>query len=388
MADRRRIAVLVETSHASARESLRGVLAYIRSSGARWQIDHEPRRLENGPPEWLRPWHGAGIIVRAGVPAVEILSVARHPSVPMVVYDEFAVSRLAVEHLVSSGLRSFAFVGVKNMYWSDCRRRGFDAAVAALGQESRVFEFPRHQRLTVPPQDRVAQLAAWLRHQPLPLGIVAANDQYAALTAAGCQAAGIEVPDQVAITGVDNGEVFCELSSPPITSVMLDHFTMGFEAAKLLAARMEGGGPRPPKSGSAAAADWVALELPPLGIVERRSTAFRSAPDADVTAALRLIRDHFHEPLTVGDVAEKLAVSRATLVRRFAAVLGHGFHDELVNERLREAQRLLKHTDLPFETVAANSGFGYPQQMSRVFRSRVGVSPGGWRAANRQSRKA
>jgi len=354
MADRR-IAVLVETAHASAREARRGFLAFVAESGVRWQLDHEPRRLENGPPPWLRRWQGDGIIARShcpkamaavvasNVPAVELLGVARHPSVPLVVCDERAAGRLAVDHLLNCGLRSFAFVGAKGMYWSDNRRAAFRAALEAGGHSCHVFEFP----------------------QP-------------------CRIAGIDVPDEAAVIGVDNDEVFCELAAPPITSVIADHFTIGFEAAKLLAAVMDGRGPRRPSAGrSATAADWVAMEVPPRGIVARRSTDFQSAADADVAAALRLIRDHFHGPLTVGDVAARLDVSRSTLVRRFKAVLGHGFHDELVTARVREAKRLLAGSDLAIETVAARSGFGYPQQMNRVFRGRLGVSPAAYRAAHR-----
>ena len=247
MADRH-IAVLVETSHASARETLRGLLGFIHEHGLRWHLDHEPRRLENGPPEWLRRWRGDGIIARShcpksmaavvgsGVPAVELLGVARHPTVPLVQVDERAVGRLAVEHLLACGLRSFAFVGVKGMYWSDNRRAAFRAALEEAGHTCREFEFPRHQRLAMPPDDRLRRLSAWLRGLPSPVGIMAANDQYAALTATACRTADIDVPDDAAIIGVDNDEVFCELAAPPITSVVADHFTIGYEAAKLLAA--------------------------------------------------------------------------------------------------------------------------------------------------------
>ena len=395
MADRR-IAILIETSHASAREALRGILAFVAESGVRWQLDHEPRRLENGPPPWLRQWRGDGIIARshcpkamaavvaANVPAVELLGVARHPSVPLVVCDERAAGRLAVDHLVSSGLRSFAFVGAKGMYWSDNRRTAFRAALELEGHGCTVFEFPRHERLAVPPEARLRPLAAWLRRLPLPVGIMAANDQYAGFTTAACRIAGIDVPDKAAVIGVDNDEVFCELATPPITSVIADHFTIGYQAAKLLAAVIAGRGPRrPAASRGRPAADWVALEVPPRGIVERQSTYFQAAPDDDVAAALRLIREHFRDPLTVGDVAKSLDLSRATLVRRFAAVLGHGFHDELVAARQREAKRLLAGSDLALDAVATRSGFNYPQQMNRVFRSRLGISPAAYRAAHR-----
>jgi LacI family transcriptional regulator len=85
-----RIAILVETSHASARETLRGVAAFVRDSAADWAIDHEPKRLEAGPPEWFRRWRGDGVIARlhcrrtaeavarSKLPAVDMLGVARH----------------------------------------------------------------------------------------------------------------------------------------------------------------------------------------------------------------------------------------------------------------------------------------------------------------------
>ena len=81
---------LVETTHASARETLRGVAAFVRDSAADWAIDHEPKRLEAGPPEWFRRWRGDGVIARlhcrrtaeavarSKLPAVDMLGVARH----------------------------------------------------------------------------------------------------------------------------------------------------------------------------------------------------------------------------------------------------------------------------------------------------------------------
>jgi LacI family transcriptional regulator len=392
----RRIALLIETSHSSAREKLRGVLAFIREQGVAWQIDHEPQRLERGPPEWLRRWQGDGIIacshcpktmaaiVRADVPAVELLGVARDPTVPLVIADDRAICSLAAEHLVASGLASLAFVGVKNRYWSARRRDGFREALAAAGETCRVFEFEQHQRSILPPVERVKQLAAWLRGLPRPVGILAANDQYAVHVATACRAAGIAIPDDAAIVGVDNDEAFCELATPPLTSIAADHFAAGHAGAELLRTMIEGRAPRRRPKGAGTAGDWVAREVPPLGIVERRSTDCCAAPDPDVAAALHVMRKHFHEPLTIEDVAERLAVSRATLVRRFADVLGRGFHEELTTVRLREAKRLLAGTDLPLSAVADRCGFTYQQHMNRLFRNRLGTSPSAYRARHRR----
>ena len=91
-----------------------------------------------------------------------------------------------------------------------------------------------------------------------------------------------------------------------------------------------------------------------------------------------------HQIVLRADVAERLAVSRATLVRRFADVLGRGFHEELTTVRLREAKRLLAGTDLPLSAVADRCGFTYQQHMNRLFRNRLGTSPSAYRARHRR----
>lgn len=392
----RRIALLIETSHSSAREKLRGVLAFIRKQGVAWRIDRELQLHDRGPPEWLRRWQGDGIIacshcpktmamvVRTGAPAVDLVGVARHPTVPLVIADDRAIASLAAEHLVASGLTSLAFVGIKNNYRSDRRRDGFREALDEAGETCAVFEFEQHPRSIVPPIERGKRLAAWLRGLPRPVGILAANDLYAVHVATACQAAGIAIPDDAAIVGVDNDEAFCELVTAPLTSVAADHVAAGHAGAELLHAMIEGRAPRRRPKAAGTAGDWVACEVPPLGIVERRSTDCCAAPDPDVAAALQLMRKHFHEPLTIDDVAERLAVSRATLVRRFAAVLGRGFHEELTTVRLREAKRLLAGTELPLSAVADRCGFTYQQHMNRLFRNRLGTSPSAYRALHRR----
>jgi LacI family transcriptional regulator len=385
----RRIAILVETSHGSAREKLRGILGFIRETGADWVLDHEPRRLETKPPEWLRNWRGDGIIarshcpqtvaaiVRSGRPAVEILGVARHPSIPLVIGDDRAVAGLAAEHLRERGFRSFAFVGVLGKYWSDRRQRHFVASLEAAGHGCETFLFEKQSRLATPPLGRLKKLIAWVARLPRPVGIFAANDQYAVCVAAACREAGIGVPDDAAIVGADNDETFCELANPPISSVFVDHYRAGYEGAKLLSAMLDG--TAPPRPGGNGSADWIAREVPPRGLVLRRSSDCLAVDDPEVAAALKVIRSEVGRRLTAADLAEHLQISRATLIRRFSAVVGHGVHDEILRVRIREAQRLLAETDLPIPAVAKRCGFEYQEHMSRVFRRRVGTSPAAYR---------
>ena len=386
-----RIAILVETSHASARETLRGVAAFVRDSAADWAIDHEPKRLESGPPEWFRRWRGDGVIARlhcrrtgeavarTGLPAVDVLGVARHPQVPLVIWDDAAIGRLAAAHLLERGFRSFAFAGVCHTDWSEQRMRAYTAALAKAGHGCDAFEFDRHVRSATPPQAHARRLAAWLAARPTPLGVMAASDQYAGIVSAACREAGLVVPERVVIIGVDNDETFCDLATPSITSIAANHFGVGYEAARLLADRLAGRG-RPHRGRR------PAVTLPPLGIVLRRSTDCLAIDDAEVVAALRVIRSRAPDRLTIDAVAAEVGTSRSTLVRRFRALVGHGVHDEIMQVRVREAQRLLAESDLTILAIARQCGFEYQEHLGRVFRQRLGISPARYRRTARRPR--
>ena len=375
----RRVAILIESSHTSARDQALGITDYVRTNGLRWKLDQEHRRLEAGPPAWLAAWRGDGIIARVyseqtlaairrlGVPAVDTWQQPWARALPRVVFNEGAVARLAARHLLARGYRQFAFVGVEDVGWSELRRAGFAATIAASGFPCARFAFRRSRSSCMPPTSRSRRLAGWLRRQPLPLGIMAANDYFAAAVADACADAGIAVPEQVAIVGVNNDELVCEVTAPPLTSVALDHRRLGFEAARMLDRLMQG------RSGAAE------LLVPPHSLVCRQSTAGRAVDDPLVAAAIDAIRSRATGPLTIDDVAAHVGVSRATLTRAFSAAIGHGVHEEIVAARLREARRLLVDKTLKLEVVARQSGFAHPEHLCRVFRQKVGVSPGEYR---------
>jgi DNA-binding LacI/PurR family transcriptional regulator len=102
--DRPHVALLVEASLASGRAIVQGVARYLREHGP-WSIYHEPRSLTDSVPAWLKRWRGDGIIARLqtkkiaeviaaiGVPAVDVLGVARHARIPLVHVDNAAIAR-------------------------------------------------------------------------------------------------------------------------------------------------------------------------------------------------------------------------------------------------------------------------------------------------------
>jgi LacI family transcriptional regulator len=172
--------------------------------------------------------------------------------------------------------------------------------------------------------------------------------------------------------GVDNDEVLCELSDPPLSSVRLNNGRIGYEAAAMLDRLLHGKRPRRQET-----------RIAPLGVVARRSTDLLAVADADVVAALRFIREHAAEGIAVTDVLAHVAVSASTLKRRFAGLVGRSPRAEILRVQLQRAQQLLATTHLPLREIARLTGFGQIQGFCKIFRAKTGCTPGRYRAATR-----
>jgi LacI family transcriptional regulator len=207
-------------------------------------------------------------------------------------------------------------------------------------------------------------LLGWLKSLPKPVGLMACNDICGREVLQACAAAGLRVPDEVAVVGVDNDELMCELSNPPLSSIALDVENAGYEAARLLDSLM---------SGHLAGERIVQVE--PVYVVTRQSSEIMAPHDPSVATALQFIRNHAGQPIGVPHVVEHAGVSRRTLERRFLSALGRSISSEITQCRLERAKRLLLETDLPSHRVAAGAGFGTIKTFNRVFRRAAGVSP-------------
>src|SRR5262249_35113593 len=145
-----------------------------------------------------------------------------------------------------------------------------------------------------------------------------------------CRLAEVEVPHQVAVIGVDDDELLCELSDPPLSSVIPDTRRTGWVAAELLGEWMAGRPPRP-----------TAHRIPPRGGPPRRSTDMLAVEDPELAAALRFISEHACRGITVHDVLGRVALSRRVFESRFQRMLGRSPHDEILRVQLERAKQLL-----------------------------------------------
>lgn len=373
---RRQVAILIETSNAYARGLLQGVVHYIREHRP-WSFHLMEQGRGDDPPPWLAGWKGDGIIarietpriaravVKTGLPAVDLSAARLVPELPWVETNDEEIARLAADHLIERGFKRCAFCGDGRFNWSVWREKSFVARLKAAGQTCAVFR-PEVAAGDVAAEAR--ELARWLKELPKPVGIMACYDIRGQQVLDACRGAGLAVPDEVAVIGVDNDTLLCELASPPLSSVIPNAHRAGYDAAALLDKLMAG--KRVP-----AAAHLIA----PLGIAERQSTDVLAVDDRDVARAVQFIREHACEGINVSDVLQAVPLSRRVLEQRFQRLLGCTPREEILHVRLARVKQLLGETDLPLYLVAERTGFEHVEYLSVVFKRETGRTPSAWR---------
>jgi len=386
-----KVALLVETSLGYGRALLRGVVRYARLHGP-WAFYLQPGDLRQILPK-MEEWGGTGSIARVETPEVaKAVLAARLPTIVLdlnfaqldpknplsrlseVCPDSHTAGRLAAEHLMERGFRHFAFVGVwGDLPWSVRRGEGFNKRLEEAGLPCSDFPMPKS------PRDRrwgreQAILSAWLAQLPKPLGILACDDDRGRQVLEACKAAGLVVPEDAAVVGVDNDELLCELSDPTLSSVALDVEQAGYAAAELLDGLMSGRIQQPQR-----------ILAQPTRVVARRSTDVHATEDRDLAKAVRFIQDNIVRPIGVEDVVEQVGCSRRALELRFRKLLGRSVNQEIQQIRIERAKQLLAETDLTMTRIAESLGFGSANYMIRLFRQKVGATPEEYRRRLRRS---
>ena len=294
---------------------------------------------------------------------------------PRVGVDHEEAGRQAAEHLLDRGLRHFGFVGYPDHAFSLGREEGFRGRVEGAGYGMGSYHAPASSNID--PTGLWGWddgLQGWLSDLPRPVGILASHDIQGVQVSEACLRGGLRVPEEVAIVGVDDDDLLCEMARPSLSSVALPGERIGHEAARLLDLLLTGSGSPAPKAN---------LRLPPLGVVARGSSDVLAIDDVDVAAAVRFIRSHSQEPIRVVEVLDEVSVSRRSLERRFRGALGRGIGEEIRRSRIERAKRLLSETEMPILHVATNSGFSEAKHLSVGFRQVTGMTPTEYRRRSR-----
>lgn len=372
-----KVALLIETSNSYARGLLRGVVAFHKEHRA-WSLYLSEHNRGDEPPRWLAKWNGHGIIARVEneaiakvlcklrLPVVDVSAARLIPGIPWLETDDAEIAKRAADHLLERGFRHFAFSGIPSYNWSNWREEAFALHVQAAGGDCFVYR-PSKEYLD-DDEGQVDDLAAWILSLPKPVGVMACYDLRGVQILNACRRLGVAVPDEVAVVGVDNDDLLCEVSHPPLTSVIPNTHRTGYEAARLLNQMLEGRSPR----------QEMHL-VPPLGVATRQSTDVLAMDDRKVALAVRFVREHACEGIKVTDVLKAVPQSRTLLEQGFKKYLGRTPHQEILRIRLQRVRELLTETDLSLEQIADRTGFSHVEYLSVAFRREMGVPPSQYR---------
>ena len=326
----------------------------------------------------IRGWDGDGIITRIeseadadifaslDKPVVDVAGAYIRGAFHQVNNDDFLTGKKAGAHLAERGFSNFAYCGVENVGWSGKRFDGFREGTGAA--QIPVFERSLEWWEQL---DRSDSLNDWLTSLPLPGAVFACNDTAGVKITSVCRSLGINVPEELAILGVDNEDILCELADPSLSSVQLDCEEIGYRAAELLEGLLH--------RNRAVAAYTSEILVLPKGILERDSTRIFVSSDDLIQDAVNFIRTHAHRGLDVSGLAEHLNVSRRTLETRFRRVLDTSVHDEIAAAKISLAEKLLISTDNTVESIALDAGFNSLQRFHASFKARNEVPPGEYR---------
>lgn len=384
MKDKPKVLLMMETSRKYGRSILRGIAKYSRAHSPwifyrqapfYWGTNSKKASLRR-----LLKLNLDGIILREqrdqeltesilsiGLPVIVSPYRELFPGLHNIVSDDVAIGAMAAEYLLRRGFKQFAYCGFGEMfYWSRDRGRGFSKTVGEAG-------FETHQYAYEQPKSRYPHswekeqliLVDWLRKLPKPVALMACNDDRSQDVLEACKIAGLDVPEQVAIIGLGNDDLVCDLASPPLSSIELGAEKGGYEAAATLDKLMKGQKVLNQK-----------IIVPTLYVVTRQSTDILKIDDPYVAQALRFIyRRARRDAIQVDDVLRAVPISRRSLYERFDRVLDRSVHEEIKRIRVDQLARLLVTTNLSISQIASTSGCSDMKNLARYFKQTKKMSP-------------
>ncbi|WP_226455997.1 XylR family transcriptional regulator [Pseudomonas sp. AF03-9] len=379
-----RIALLFNGSKIYDRGIIAGIGNYLSSTRASWDLFLEEDflcRLKG-----IERWQGDGIIADFDDPLIgEALAGSRLPvvavggsyedaraypkGIPYVATDNHSLMKLAYEHLIEAGLTRFACFSLPEAQanrWAQEREKAFRRLMQRDGLPVEIY---RGLGTSAPLWDSaVEQQIAWLQGLPKPIGIIAVTDARARQLLQACLTAGIAVPEEVALIGIDNDPLTRTLTRVPLSSVIQGTETMGRTAAALLHQMLHG---KPCKAEQ--------ILVPPEAINVQASSLHQPLGNPYVMQALLFIRQYACQGIKTAQVAAYVGVSRSSLEAHFRRERGCSVHDEILRFKLAAAAKGLENRGLAIADIAQRCGFKSAQYLHTVFRREFGCTPGEYR---------
>lgn len=351
-----------------------GIVKYALKAG--WHLCPDMTREKVIPWGWegegILAWLGADdelvkFVVESKLPTVDFSRRHSELSLPRVVVDDAASVGLVAEHFLVRGFKNFMYYSAQDNWAFEEHGQAFVKTVKQAGHECfwiRWHKSPAFLTGRMQWQAKRRWLTAEMKAAPKPLAIFAATDDHALEVVEVCERAGISVPEEVSVVGMDNSLLAVEAMRTPISSVDQNFTTLGYRGAELLDKLMRG------KSAPA-----KPIYIPPAGLITRKSSDLLAVTHPGVARSLRFMWDNCHKPIGVGDLARAAAMSTRNFYETFVKHVGRSPGVELQRIRIERAKRLLSDSTEKIDTIAEQCGYENPNSFWVAFRRATGMSP-------------
>lgn len=376
-----KILLLTDFSSGYSRNLLKGIVRYSKEVG-NWSFQRMPlyyRMLygENGVVEWAKKWQADAIIAQLSDVNIELLNDLnipiivqnyrdRNKAVSNLTGDYFNTGVMAAKFFLNRGYRNFAFYGFKGAIWSRERADGYSHEIEKQGYKLAVLENDNKDKEEWSYNHTV--LGNWLQSLPKPVALFACDDHFALQISETCNVYNINVPDDIAILGVDNDDLLCNISDPPLSSIVLDVENGGYNAGKLLHQLI-----------TKEITEPFNIVVNPLIIERRKSTEKYAVSDKNIRIILNYIEKNYANHLSVEELVKQVPLSRRVLEKKFKEETGESLYQYIQNYRIDQFTRLLITTDYSLFEAALQSGFENYKNVSRIFRKYKALSPAEYR---------
>lgn len=338
---------------------------------------------DEGIVKWAKEWGARGLIgqlhhdsdlrkfLDAGIQVIALDFREKHTDVPNITGAYHETGRLGAEYFLKKGFKHFAFYGFNDIVWSRERAGGFEAKVREAGYTVDYFEHKKSRSMDLW-YYKPSVLSKWLKGLPKPVALMACDDSQALHITEAAKHAGIQIPEEVAVLGVDNDETTCYLSDPPLSSISMDTEKAGYDTARLMEQLIRGR--------KAAVVDII---VKPTHVITRHSTDIFSANDKQVVRALKFIHTNISRNINVDHVLKEVALSRRSLEMRFVRITGYPVYKYIYRLRIEKFIRMLLETDKSVFEIALEMGLNDSKNITRQFRQVTGMTPLEYRKTHR-----
>lgn len=374
----RRILLFIDYASDFDRRLLCGLVRYAKENTS-WLFYRLPLYYvevygSKGVVEFARKWEASAIIGKwmddtvdlqkeLGIPVV--LQNYHHRSISSSnltgAYEE--TGKMAALFFKKRIFENFAYFGIKGVVWSDERKKGYEREIKRFGGDFFSFEMEGEDK-----NELREEIIHWLLHLPKPVALFCCDDVHALFIAEMCKIIKIAIPEDLALLGVDNDELMCNISDPPISSIELDVEKGGYMLGKLVDKQL-----KKEYTGS------FNIVINPVRIELRQSTEKYNIKDPYVLKVVRYINAHYSADLSVNTLLAHVPLSRRSLEFKFKDAMRISVYQYILSIRCGHLANLLLTTDRTLRELSKEVGFKSHNNVPHIFKKYQGSFPDEYR---------